>query len=573
MILLDRAVKYATDVVEGREITTWEVKKQCAIFIQDYYKRQYEDEFEFYLDVNELLKINNLLKLMNFATGYLANNEVLEHLDPFQCFFIANIFGWRYKNNKSKFRYNDVTLFIARKNGKTALIGLVFILLLLTEQQYSEFYSICLTKELAAEIKKIMEQIINASPLIKKHFNISTTKTGRITCKLTNSYFEPRVAEAGKNNSVRPSAFVSDEHGNFSESSNFNAMKSGQKNVINPLVFRTTTAYAINNSIMEEDLDYIRKVYTGVVDNERMFALVYYADKENIWNDIGLYQANPLRLEENYQIMREDRDKALIQDNLKEEFITKTCNVFMQENSEEKYLNFEAWKKCNINNKELEGKETLNLKGKEVVVGVDLSLTTDLTAISIMYKENNKYYLKSHGFLPEDTLPERREKIDYRSFQEKGYCTITPGAIVNYTIVEEHIRNIETKYNCKIKCIVSDPYNAMQMMESLAKDYEVILLKQTYGNLSPAIKQFRDDVYLGKVFYENNKLLDWCMSNTTTIKGRTTDDILLAKENKNKARIDLVVASIFCYTQLYLQQNSIDINKSTENYLKMMGWM
>lgn len=572
MILLDRAVKYATDVVEGREVTTWEVKKQCAIFIQDYYKRQYEDEFEFYLDVSELQKINNLLKLMNFATGYVAGKEVLEYLDPFQCFFISNIFGWRYKNNKLKFRYNDVTLFIARKNAKTALIGLVFILLMLTEQQYSEFYSICLTKELAAEIKKIMEQIINASTLIKKHFNISTTKTGRITCKLTNSYFEPRVAEAGKNNSVRPSAFVSDEHGNFSESSNFNAMKSGQKNVINPLVFRTTTAYAINNSIMEEDLDYIRKVYTGVVDNERMFALVYYADKENIWNDIGLYQANPLRLEENYQIMREDRDKALVQDNLKEEFITKTCNVFMQENSEEKYINFEAWKKCNVNNKELEGKEAIDLNGREVVIGVDLSLTTDLTAISIMYKENDKYYLTSHGFLPEDTLPERREKIDYRSFQEKGYCTITPGAIVNYTIVEEHIRNIETKYNCKIKCIVSDPFNAMQMMESLAKDYEVILLKQTYSNLSPAIKQFRDDVYLGKVFYENNKLLDWCMSNTTTIKGRTTDDILLAKENKNKTRIDLVVASIFCYTQLYLQGNSVNIKKVTEDYLSMMGW-
>lgn len=572
MILLDRAIKYATDVVEDREITTWEVKKQCAIFIQDYYIRQYNDDFEFYLDEKELWKINNLLKLMNFATGYLAEQEVLEHLAPFQCFFIANIFGWRYKNNKAKFRYNDVTLFIARKNGKTALIGLVFILLLLTEQQYSEFYSICLTKELAAEIKKIMEQIINASPLIKKHFNISTTKTGRITCKLTNSYFEPRVAEAGKNNSVRPSAFVSDEHGNFSESSNFNAMKSGQKNVINPLVFRTTTAYAINNSIMEEDLDYIRKVYTGVVDNERMFALVYYADKENTWNDIGLYQANPLRLEENYQIMREDRDKALVQDNLKEEFITKTCNIFMQENSEEKYINFEAWKKCNTTNKELEGKEVVNFEGKEVIVGVDLSLTTDLTAISIMYKEDDKYYLASHGFLPEDTLLERRENIDYRNFQEKGYCTITPGAIVNYTIVEEYIRNIEIKYNCRIKYIVSDPFNAMQMMESLSKDYEVILLKQTYSNLSPAIKQFRDDVYIGKIFYENNKLLDWCMSNTTTVKGRTTDDILLAKENKNKTRIDLVVASIFCYTQLYLKGNSININEVTEDYLEFMGW-
>jgi len=138
--------------------------------------------------------------------------------------------------------------------------------------------------------------------------------------------------------------------------------------------------------------------------------------------------------------------------------------------------------------------------------------------------------------------------------------------------VEEYIRSIESNYKCKIKCIVSDPFNAMQMMESLSKDYEVILLKQTYSNLSPAIKQFRDDIYLGKVFYENNKLLDWCMSNTTTIKGRTTDDILLAKENKNKTRIDLVVASIFCYTQLYLQVNSININEVTDDYLKMMGW-
>ena len=101
----------------------------------------------------------------------------------------------------------------------------------------------------------------------------------------------------------------------------------------------------------------------------------------------------------------------------------------------------------------------------------------------------------------------------------------------------------------------------MQMMESLSQDYEVILLKQTYSNLSPAIKQFRDDVYTGKIRYAKNKLLDWCMSNTTTIKGRTTDDILLAKENQNKTRIDLVVASIFSYTQLYLKNDTIDINK------------
>ena len=563
MILLDRAIKYAEDVVNGKEITTWEVKKQCAIFINDYQQRQYNDSFEFYFDKDKLKIINDLLKLMNFATGFVANEQVLENLAPFQCFFITNIFGWRFKDNKNKFRYNDNTLFIARKNSKTATIALVFILLMLTEQNYSEFYSICLTKELASEIKKIMAQIINASPLIKKYFTISLPKTGQITCKLTHSYFEPRVSEAGKNNSIRPSAFVSDEHANFTENSNFTAMQSGQRNVINPLVFRTTTAYAINNSIMEEDLDYIRKVYHGVVDDERMFALIYYADKEHIWDDIGLQQANPLRLEENYKIMKEDRAKALVQDNLKEEFITKTYNVFMQENSEEKYINIEEWKKCCV--------ETIDFTGKEVVVGVDLSISTDLTAISIMYKENGKYYLHSKGFLPSKTLDQRREKIDYRQYARAGYCEIHEGYIINYTKIEEYIRSIESTYNCKIKCIVSDPYNALQMMESLAKDYDVIMLKQTYTNLSAPTKAFRDDVYKGNIIYQKNKLLDWCVSCATLQKGKS-EDVMLAKENKNKQRIDLLVASIFCYSKLYLD-NEVDLNKYiTDDYLEKLGW-
>ncbi|HBX47754.1 MAG TPA: terminase, partial [Clostridiaceae bacterium] len=354
-----------------------------------------------------------------------------------------------------------------------------------------------------------------------------------------------------------------DEHANFTENSNFTAMQSGQRNVINPLVFRTTTAYAINNSIMEEDLDYIRKVYHGVVDDERMFALIYYADKEHIWDDIGLQQANPLRLEENYKIMKEDRAKALVQDNLKEEFITKTYNVFMQENSEEKYINIEEWKKCCV--------ETIDFTGKEVVVGVDLSISTDLTAISIMYKENGKYYLHSKGFLPSKTLDQRREKIDYRQYARAGYCEIHEGYIINYTKIEEYIRSIESTYNCKIKCIVSDPYNALQMMESLAKDYDVIMLKQTYTNLSAPTKAFRDDVYKGNIVYQKNKLIDWCVSCATLQKGKS-EDVMLAKENKNKQRIDLLVASIFCYSKLYLD-NEVDLNKYiTDDYLEKLGW-
>ncbi len=341
-------------------------------------------------------------------------------------------------------------------------------------------------------------------------------------------------------------------------------MKSGQLNVKNPLRFKLTTAYPERDSIMLEELDYIRKVYDGVVDDDRMFALLYYAEEGHEWDDIGIMQANPLRIEENYQEIRDNRKAALEKPSERIEYLTKHMNVFVTQTHEEKYIDFEYWKKCEA--------AEISFEGKEVVVGVNLSISTDLTAVSIMSKENGFYYLSSHGFLPEDSLDGRREKFDYRQAAKRGECTITDGMIVNYTQVEEYIRSIEEKYKCKIKCIVSDPFNALQMMESLSKDYEVILLKQTYGNLSPAIKQFRDDVYTGKIKYEKNKLLDWCLSNATTIKGKTTDDILLAKENKNKTRIDLVMASIFCYTQPYLQNDTIDISKYATNEFLSKLW-
>lgn len=564
MLVLERAVQYANDVIQGREVTTWEVEAQCKIFINDYNNRQYEDDFIFYFDEEKLEIINNLLKLLNFATGFVAGKQVLEYLAPFQCFFVANVFGWRFKDRPEKFRYDDNTLFIARKNAKTALIGIVFILLMLTSQKFSEFYSICLTKELAAEIKKSMEQIISSSPLIKKHFNVSTTKTGRITCKLTGCFFEPRVSEAGKNNSIRSEAFVSDEHANFKEKSNFNAMKSGQKNVINGLVFRTTTAYAIDDSIMEEDLTYIRGVLKGVIKNERQFALVYYSYKENLWNDTGMYQANPLRIEENYETIRENREIVKDKYSEQEEYLTKEMNHFVAENEINKYLNIDYWKKLKISEEEFREK----IKGKNVKVGVDMSITTDLTAVGIEFEDEGIIYCKSHGFLPEDSLSTRREKhINYRNYEKLGYCDIHKGMTVNYTLVEEYIRNIEKEYECTIGCIVTDPMNAKEMMERLSEDFEVLMLRQTYTNLSPPTKEFRKKVYDEKVKYVENELLDWNMLNAITTKGKA-DDEMLQKENKNKQRIDMVVVLIFAFADILGGDSNYDPMEALEN----MDW-
>lgn len=542
MVLLEKALKYCEDVASGEEITTDEVKKQCEIFMDDYNVKQYDEDFEFCFSENKLKVVNNLLKLMNYATGFVAGQRVLDGLAGFQALFLCALFGWRYKNDLNKFRYRDINLFIPRKNAKTFLVAVIFLIMMLTEQNHSEFYSICIDRDLAKELRKAIAQIIEASPLISKHFFVSQSDIGKIKCKITNSFYLPRTSKANKNNSIRPACVCCDEVGAFTTNDNIQAMRKGQLSVKNPIMARTTTAYAESDSIMLEELIYERACLEGTVTNPRVFSLIYYCDREEVWTEHGLLKANPLRVEENYKEIREDRETAKVKTSEQEELFTKNFNIFLETNELNKYVDIDYWKKCRTDN--------VSFEGEEVIVGIDLSVTTDLTAVGIMCKKKDgKIYCKSHGFLPEESLPKRRENINYREYARLEYCDIHPGMTVDYEKVEEYVRSIEETYKCKIKMIVTDPMNAKEMMGRLGNDYDVVLLKQTYTNLSPATKEFRKKIYDSQVIYEKNELLDWNMRNATTSKGKA-DDEMLNKEDKNKQRIDMVVVLVFGYTEL-----------------------
>lgn len=562
MILLDKAIRYAERVVSGKEITTKEVIIQCKWFLIDL-KRQDDDNFKFYFDEDKLRIINNLLKLFNFATGFVAGKQVLENLADFQCFFLANIFGWRFKDKPEKFRYNDITLYIARKNAKTALVAIAFLLLMLTEQDYSEFYSICLNKELAAEIRKAMVQILEASPLISKHFTWSDTEVGIIKCKITKSFFKPRTAESGKNNSIRPSAFVSDEHGNFKDNANFTAMKSGQKNVINPLLFRTTTAYAIDNSIMQDDLEYMKKVFNGLVKNERQFALLYYADEENLWNDAGIYQANPLRIEENYETIREDRERALEQQSLREEYLTKSMNYFMPANSGEAFISIDQLKPCRI--------KDFDWKGREVYIGVDLAETDDNTAVSMLTydEENKKIIAKSWAFIPKERIEmkSKREQVNYKYQIRKKNCYACGDDVIDYEFVENFILNIQEEYGVEIVKLGYDRRNALSSAQKLESkgNIECVEVVQHSRILHAPIKLLKESILNKSFNYLDNKLLE-----INFVNARQTEDTNLNKylnKKKSKGKIDLVMSII---DALYLLQEDIMLCKNDDFVIQVI---
>jgi phage terminase large subunit-like protein len=548
-MLLEKAKEYAQDCISGKEITTFEVKKQCEWFLEDL-EKQNNDYYPYYFDTKKIGIIEGILKLLNFATGlHIVGKSLYEGLENFQAFFIANIFGWRYKTDAKKYRYREVDLFIPRKNTKTFLAALIFIILMLTEDNYSEFYSICLDRDLAGEVKKAIAQILNVSPLVGQYFNIPKTLSGRLECTLTHSFYQPRTAEANRNNSIKPSAFIADEFGAMKDNSNVEAMKSGQLNIRNPLMFRLTSAYAEDKSIMLGELDYLKKIYKGLETDERLFALVYYATEEHLWDDIGLQMANPLRVEENYNEIRDNRKKALAKPDERVEFLTKHMNYFMPSNSGEEFITLDKLRLC----KNTRG--VFNWDGKDVYVGLDLAMTNDNTSVSMVTIEDDMIFAKSWAFIPAGRIEEknRRERTDYRRFIEDGSCFACGEEIISYSFVEKFIMNLEKEYGVHIVQIGYDRYNCISTANKLQEaGYETVEVKQHSSVLHQPTKFLQENILQRKFSYDGDRLYEINFQNA-----KCTEDTNLNKyvnKKKSTGKVDMVVSTIIA---TYLLQQKI----------------
>lgn len=536
------AIDYCNRVVNKEIPAPKYVKKQCKEFL----KIVNGKSRKYFLDVKEVQLIENATKLMNMASGLAAGKSVYESLVGFQWFFIIAILCVKHKENPEKRRYETATLLISRKNGKTFLIAVIFAILLIIEPKFSEFYSVAADGELSRIVKKELDQLIISSPLIDKHFRI---KRDVVECNLTKSMYKPLNYSNNRLDGRKSNVWLADEVGALPERYAISAMKSSQINMLNRLGIMISTAYPSEDNPMIEEVSYAKKVLDGAIDDETYFSLLYEPDDKKRWktNDNIIFHSNPLALDipDNLEYLYQQRKLAIEVATERTNFLTKHLNIFLQSDQQDVYLDIDKWKKCGV--------KDIDFTGKEVTVALDLSLTTDLTAISMMYKENGQYFVKAIGFLPEESLANRREKIDYRALEGENECIITKGAIVDYNQVEEHIRGIEDMYNCSIKCIVADPFNATQMLLSLAEDYEVIELKQSYTNLSPPTKEFRNEVYKGNVVYQKSKLFDWNVGNAITRKDKNENE-MLDKGNKNKQRIDLIAATIFAFSQVYQQE-------------------
>lgn len=549
---------YAKNVVSGKINAPKYVKLQCKEFllVADNKLTKYT------INCEVLEMIDKFLSLFIMAKGLSAGQTVKESLSGFQWLLIVAVLCTVYRDNPKKRRYELAIFEICRKNGKTFIVGVVFLLLLLIEPKFSWFYSVAPDGALSREVKKAIEELISISPALSGSYQgkLKFKKLrDSIKCNITDSTYVPLNYSTSRLDGKLPNVFLVDEAGALPNSYAIEAMKSGQLTILNKLGFVISTKYPKANNPFEDEVTYAKRVLDGEVDDETLFALLYEPDNKLDWStdDNILEQANPLALDvpEIMDDIKRKRAQAIEVESKRENFITKHCNIIYAGVGTESYVSIDDVKACC-------SPDPLDWNGREVYLGVDLSMSNDNSSVAMVaYDEDKEMVLaEAIAFVPEGKIEEKNriEKINYYDFIKAMKCIACGDRTIDYSVIEDFVLKIEETYGVKIHSLGYDRYNAISSAQKWeAAGIVCVEIRQHSSILHAPTKWLAELIENRKLLYHNNRLLEINFDNA-----RCTYDTNLNRyvnKKKSSGKVDEVVAII---NALYLMQQNVILGEA-----------
>lgn len=207
--------------------------------------------------------------------------------------------------------------------------------------------------------------------------------------------------------------------------------------------------------------------------------------------------------------------------------------------------------------------------------GVDLSSTTDLTAVVLLFPPQdglNHWVMLPMAWSASDDIEarEKRDGVPYRDWERAGFLKLCEGDIIDYADVEAYICEAATMYNLKL--LGFDPYLSrtftQRLMswtpdeESISDGIEVIEIPQNVAHLSPAMKEMERLIRKHEMLHVHNTCSRWNFGNVRChVDG---NENMKPMKNYSVGRIDITVAWIIAMATAMTQ---IDTDTTLEDYI------
>lgn len=466
-------------------------------------------------------------------------------LELFQKAYIQALYGFIDRDTGCR-QYRESFFLVGRKNGKSTLLaGLALYMLTSDGEGGAEVYSTATKYAQARLLFDEAHNMIKQSPALAKHFR---KRKNDLYYAPAMAKFQPLARNSDTLDGLNASFVIMDELHGVKDRNLYEVMRQSQSARRQPLMIMITTAGTVRECIFDDMYTYAAAVADGAITDPHFLPILYELDDRSEWTDPAAWiKANPaLGAIKKLDDLTAKVERAKQNRNELSGVLCKEFNV--RETVKTAWLSFD-----DINNETAFDLEAF--RGAYCIGGVDLSITTDLTAASLllMKRGDDRKYIAQMYWLPADRLAERvqQDKIPYDKWFDRGLLRLCAGNSINYSDVTAWFVETVKQYDLFPAWVYYDSYSARYFVEEMQmQGFNMVRCIQGAKTLSLPMQMLGADIQAHKVIYNNNPVLKWCLTNTGVQTDRN-GNIVPIKNQSPKQRIDGTAALLDCYVGLY----------------------
>jgi len=429
-------------------------------------------------------------------------------LRPWQRTIVKQIFK---KRRDGRRQYRTCLLMLPRKNGKSELAAAIALYGLLADGEAgAEVYSAAADKDQAGIVFNVAAQMIRNDPALTAATYIVDSQK-RIEHESSGGKYRAISAEAYTKWGYNAHMAVYDEMHAAGDRRLHDVLSTSMGGRTQPLYLIISTAGYDRHSILWELYSHAKKVQENPQLDPTFLPLIFEAPPEADWTDEKVWKAcNPalgdFRSLEDMRIACARAKAIPAQEN---NFRRLFLNQWTEQDT--RWLALADWDACQV------PIDWDAFKGRRCYVGLDLSRTTDLTAVVTLFPDDlgSGFTVLPHFFVPEGRIKERviRDRVPYDEWARRGYLTACPGMDINQQLVRAHVNALCDRYD--VRFVAYDPYNAVELIRQIEQDDQRPCLKvsQTKANLSSPSKALESAVLMGTLHHDGHPVLRWNIGN------------------------------------------------------------
>lgn len=484
--------------------------------------------------------------------------------------------------NAQGFRqYKFAYIEIPKKNGKSELAaGAGLYQLFADGERNGEVYGCAADRAQASIVFDVAVDMIDQVPALAKRAKVTASRK-RITDRVSGTFYQVLSAEAFTKHGLNVSACIFDELHAQPNRELWDVMTFGAGDArTQPIWWIITTAGDDPDrvSVGWEQHEYAKKILSGDIIDPTWYVTIFGYEGEDIYNEDNWNIANPsLGATIQIESVREAAEKAKVKPAEERLFRWLRLNQWIT-------TKLSTWQPVDLFDATNGDWTRADQLGKDCYLGLDLSTTTDLSALAVIFPPQGTqldWRVFWHCWIPAENMEERVKKdhVPYDQWAAGGWITSTPGNVVDYTTIKDTILEIMKFYH--VIELDADRAFATMLLQELEKAHLLCVdVPQTFVSLTdplnqteillkgkpPAedVKALTGNLLTGRMTHEASPVARWCFGNTS-IAQNGQGFIKFVKEHKGKSvvrtkRIDLVAAWINGMARARFYKGAIDLS-------------